>query len=43
MGDRTSEAARKFDVSEGRISQLRRELAESWREFVGDEVVEAAA
>ena len=43
MGDRTSEAARKFEVSEGRVSQLRRELADSWREFVGDEVVEAAA
>ena len=43
MGDRTSEAARKFEVSEGRVSQLRRELAESWRAFVGDERATAAA
>jgi hypothetical protein len=37
LGNRTSDAARKFDVSQGRVSQLRRELAESWRAFVGDE------
>jgi hypothetical protein len=37
IGNRTSEAARKFGVCEGRISQLRRELAESWRKFVGEE------
>ena len=43
VGNRTSEVAKQFDVSDCRISQLRRELAESWREFVGDEVVEAAA
>jgi hypothetical protein len=43
MGDRTSEAARKFGVGEGRVSQLRRELAESWRAFVGDEPATAAA
>ena len=36
LGNRTSEAARKFKVSEGRVSQLRRELAESWKQFVGD-------
>ena len=42
LGDRTSEAARKFEVSEGRVSQLRRELAESWRGFVGDETTAAA-
>jgi hypothetical protein len=43
MGDRTSEAARKFEVSDCRISQLRRELAESWRVFVGDEPATAVA
>jgi hypothetical protein len=43
LGDRASEAARKFEVSEGRVSQLRRELAASWREFVGDEPAKAAA
>ncbi len=43
LGHRTSEAARKFRVSEGRVSQLRKELAESWRKFVGDEDDNAAA
>ena len=37
LGNRTSDAARKFGVSEGRVSQLRRELAGSWRRFVGEE------
>ena len=37
VGNRTSEAARKFNVCEGRISQLRHELAESWNEFTGAE------
>ena len=36
IGNRTSEVARQFDVSEGRISQLRRELAQSWKVFVGE-------
>ena len=36
-GETTKMAARKFRVSQGRISQLRRELAESWRTFIGDE------
>ena len=36
-GQTTTAAASKFKVSAGRISQLRRELAESWRKFVGDE------
>ena len=36
LGNRTQDAARKFDVSQGRISQLRKELAESWREFTGE-------
>jgi len=36
-GDRTADVARKFKISAGRISQLRRDLAESWRRFVGDE------
>ena len=45
LGNRTTDVARKFHVSEGRVSQLRRELAESWSEFIGendDEPVEAA-
>ena len=36
FGHRTSDTARKFRLSEGRVSQLRRELAESWRAFVGE-------
>ncbi len=36
-GETTRAAARKFKVSDGRISQLRRSLAESWRTFIGDE------
>jgi hypothetical protein len=37
LGNRTSDAAKKFRVSDGRVSQLRKELAESWHRFVGDE------
>ena len=43
LGNRTKDAAQKFRMSEGRISQVRRELAESWRTFVGDEPVPEAA
>jgi DNA-directed RNA polymerase specialized sigma24 family protein len=43
LGHRTVDAAKKFGVSQGRISQLRRELAESWRRFVGDDPVPEAA
>ena len=42
LGHCTQDAARKFHVSQGRISQLRRELAESWKKFVGDEPGPAA-
>jgi hypothetical protein len=37
LGHTTGHVAHKFKVSAGRISQLRRELAESWQRFVGDE------
>lgn len=33
VGDRTGEVAQKFGISEGRVSQLRRELAASWEAF----------
>ncbi len=33
LGNRTRDAAHKFGVSEGRVSQVRRELAESWKAF----------
>jgi hypothetical protein len=41
-GDKTSDVAKRFKISAGRISQLRRELAESWHKFVGDEPGPAA-
>lgn len=43
-GERTSAVAKMFQVSQGRISQIRSELAASWCRFVGDvEPREAAA
>jgi hypothetical protein len=41
LGHRTQHVARKFKVSEGRVSQLRRELAASWAQFVGDTPADA--
>jgi len=41
-GETTKATARKFRISAGRISQLRRELAENWQRFVGDEPATAA-
>ncbi len=35
QGDSTNDVADEFGVSAGRISQLRREFAESWQEFHG--------
>jgi len=35
IGETTSDAARQFGVSAARISQLRRELHDSWRQFHG--------
>lgn len=35
-GETTGKTARKFRVSAGRISQLRRELCDSWRQFQGE-------
>jgi hypothetical protein len=36
LGNHTGDAARKFKMSEGRISQLRRELKAAWDEFTGE-------
>ena len=36
LGHRTLDAARKFNVTEARIAQLRRELADSWTAFRGE-------
>ena len=43
LGNRTSQAAHKFRVSAGRISQLRAELAENWKKFIGGDDPDAAA
>jgi hypothetical protein len=37
LGNRTIDAARKFKVSPGRVSQVRGELAESWNVFQGED------
>ena len=42
-GEKTSTVAKRFRISAGRISQLRRELAESWQRFIGDDPGPAAA
>jgi FixJ family two-component response regulator len=36
LGNRTSDAARKFGVSQGRVSQLRKELKAAWDKFTGE-------
>jgi hypothetical protein len=43
IGEGTQHVAKRFKVSAGRVSQLRKELAESWRQFVGDEPAPEAA
>ncbi|HEU5431661.1 MAG TPA: hypothetical protein VFU81_08365, partial [Thermomicrobiales bacterium] len=42
-GATTSETARAFKLSAGRISQLRRELEASWRQFQGEGAAETVA
>jgi hypothetical protein len=43
LGNRTTDVAKRFKVCAGRVSQLRRELAESWTKFVGEEPLPEAA
>ena len=43
IGNRTSDVAKRFKASAGRVSQLRKKLAENWRRFVGDEPAPEAA
>ncbi len=43
LGNRTTDVAKRFKVCAGRVSQLRRELAESWHKYVGDEPMPAVA
>lgn len=38
MGETTRETARNFAITPGRISQLRREFAQNWQEFHGENV-----
>jgi hypothetical protein len=42
-GETTSAAAKRFGVSQGRISQIRRELLTAWRDFQGEEPALAVA
>jgi len=42
LGHGTGEVARHFRVSESRVSQLRRELCQSWQEFHGERALAAA-
>jgi len=39
LNERTSDLSKAFELSPGRISQLRREFQKSWRKYVGDGVV----
>jgi len=36
QNERTKDLARAFEVSPGRISQLRREFEQGWKHFCGD-------
>lgn len=38
LGERTSHLSRKFGLSEGRVSQLRREFEDDWRQYHGEPV-----
>ena len=42
LGHTTSAVAKRFKVSAGRVSQLRRELAKSWKDFTSDNEGNAA-
>lgn len=42
-GETTTAAAKRFHVSQGRISQIRKELYRAWHRFQGDEPVVAMA
>jgi hypothetical protein len=36
LGDRTRDVAKRFGISSGRVSQLRREFEDSWNQFQGE-------
>jgi len=37
VGSSTGSVAREFQISEGRVSQLRRDLHDSWQRFHGED------
>jgi hypothetical protein len=41
LGHRTKDLARQFQLSEARISQLRREYKDDWEEFCGEPALSA--
>ena len=41
--ERTTDLSRQFELSPGRISQLRRELHDAWRRYHGEPVPPAPA
>ena len=41
-GESTSGVAKLFQITAGRVSQLRRELFDRWREFQGESILAAA-
>ena len=42
VGERTLDTARRFGMSEGRVSQVRRELCDDWAQFHGEAVAAVA-
>jgi hypothetical protein len=42
IGERTGAAARRFGMSEARVSQVRRELSQDWSRFHGEAVAAVA-
>jgi hypothetical protein len=42
LGERTTKLARRFGVSEGRVSQKRRQFREDWERFCGEPALVAA-
>jgi len=43
VGNRTSDVAKRFKLSAGRISQIRRELHTAWQRFQGEKPAMAVA
>ena len=41
LGERTKDLSRKFEITPGRVSQMRREFHDDWCRFVGDDMASA--